>query len=173
MKNQTEAKVFKDKIIKIGVVSDTHIPISASSLPKKLLEGLKGVNLIIHAGDIVTASCLREIEEIAPVCAIYGNMDSLELRNTLPHKREIKVSHFKIGIVHGSGQPSDLPLRMRKEFNGADIIIFGHSHLPFKQIINGVLMFNPGSPTDKVFTAINSYGILELNNKIKARHVKI
>jgi len=66
-----------------------------------------------------------------------------------------------------------LPLRMRKEFEGVDVIVFGHSHKPFNQIINGILMFNPGSPTDKIFTNTNSFGILELNKKIRAEHIEI
>lgn len=164
---------LKKDITKIGVISDTHIPTCCPGLPKVLLHRLKEVDLILHAGDFVTLGTLKELEKIAPVYAISGNMDSRHIKETLPPKREIKISHFKIGIIHGYGKSSDLHLRMREEFEGMDIIIFGHSHKPFKQIINGVLMFNPGSPTDKVFTNINSFGILELNREIKAEHVQI
>jgi hypothetical protein len=160
-------------MIKIGVIADTHIPIASPCLPKTMLEGLKEVSFIIHAGDLVTLSLLRELEKIAPVYAVYGNMDSCEVRKALPQKRELKFTHFRIGIIHGDGKPSDLHIRLRKEFGEIDIIIFGHSHKPFKQMVDGALMFNPGSPTDRIFTSINTFGIIELNKGIKARHIQI
>ena len=164
---------LKKNIIRIGVISDTHVPLCCPALPRPLLEGLKGVDLILHAGDFITPDTLKALEEIAPVYAVSGNMDNYHIKQNLPLKREIKISRFKIGIIHGYGQPADLPLRMRKEFKAVDVIIFGHSHKPFKQIIDGVLMFNPGSPTDKIFTNSNSFGILELDSKIKAEHIEI
>ena len=164
---------LKKNITRIGVISDTHIPACSPSLPRPLLDGLKTVDLILHAGDFLTLDILKELEKIAPVYAVSGNMDDYQIKRTLPVKREIKISHFKIGIIHGYGKSSDLHLRMRKEFEDADVIIFGHSHKPFKKIINGVLMFNPGSPTDKIFTDTNSFGILEFNKKIKAKHIEI
>ncbi len=164
---------LKKNITRVGVISDTHIPTHSPSLPRPLLDGLKTVDLILHAGDFITLNTLRELEKIAPVYAVSGNMDGYEIKRTLPAKREIKISRFKIGIIHGYGRSSDLPLRMRKEFEGVDVIVFGHSHKPFNQIINGILMFNPGSPTDKIFTNTNSFGILELNKKIRAEHIEI
>ncbi|MFH1856164.1 MAG: metallophosphoesterase family protein [Candidatus Omnitrophota bacterium] len=162
-----------NKTIRIGVVSDTHIPIAAPALPKALIDGLKGVDFIIHAGDLITLDVVRQLEKIAPVYAVSGNMDAYEAQNTLPKKKEVRIAGFKIGIIHGWGGSGDLLSRVRKEFKAVDVIIFGHSHKPFNQVVDGVLMFNPGSPTDKVCANTNTFGILTLNEEIKAEHIEV
>jgi len=150
------------KITKIAVISDTHIPICLPSLPALLIDKLKTVDLIVHAGDFVNLKTFRDLERIAPVYAVSGNMDDYRIKKILPLKREIKILNFKI-----------LHLRMRKEFVKPDIIIFGHSHKPFKEVIDGVLMFNPGSATENFFTDINSFGLLEVDREIKVEHIEI
>ena len=89
--------------MKIGVVSDTHIPSRARTLPKALVEGLFGVDLIIHAGDLLKDYVLYELEEIAPVEAVAGNNDDYYMQSMLPHKKVINAGRFRIGITHGSG----------------------------------------------------------------------
>ncbi|MEE8359357.1 MAG: metallophosphoesterase family protein [Candidatus Omnitrophota bacterium] len=159
--------------MRIGVVSDTHMPRTASELPEKLREDFKKVDLILHAGDITSSEVLKTLKEIAPIRAVYGNMDDLELQDSLPVKKIVKAGKFKIGLMHGFGPPFGLIERVGKEFKGVDAIVFGHSHSPINVVKKGVLFFNPGSPTDTIFTRQSSYGILEINDTIKGEIIKL
>ena len=156
----------------IGVVSDTHIGANGS-LPEGLIEGLQGVDLILHAGDQVDISAELHLERVAPVKAVAGNMDSSQLRHLRPAKLIVDAGDRRIGLIHGSGPPGQLPMRVRREFDDVDIIVFGHSHEPFNQTISGVLMFNPGSPTVRASAPWPSYGIIDIGETIDARIIRL
>src|SRR5512143_2874966 len=90
--------------MRIGCVSDTHIPGGLGKLPKALYEGLKGVDLILHAGDIVSLDVIEDLGHIAPVEAVAGNMDPWGVADKLPVKKVISAGRFRIGLVHGGGK---------------------------------------------------------------------
>ncbi|MFH1753309.1 MAG: metallophosphoesterase family protein [Candidatus Omnitrophota bacterium] len=159
--------------MRIGVVSDTHMPRTALELPKKMLEDFKNVDLILHAGDLTSPDVLSVLKRIAPTKAVCGNMDDQELQYNLPTKEIITAGKFRIGLMHGFGPPFGLLERVSKEFSGVDVVVFGHSHSPVNVVKKGVLYFNPGSPTDTIFTRQNGYGILEINDKIKGEIIKL
>ncbi|MFC1703409.1 metallophosphoesterase family protein [Candidatus Omnitrophota bacterium] len=153
--------------MKIGVLADTHIPIQANDIPKKVYDILSDVDLIIHAGDVVNMDFLKRLKEIAEVKAVHGNMDSSEVRKALPDKEVLECNSFKIGVTHGSGPPIKQLESLKSYFNEkVNVIIFGHSHVPVNETINGILYFNPGSPTDTVFAPYKSVGILEINGTV-------
>lgn len=169
LKQNTKTKKITN-IRKIGVISDTH----GAAVPEKVFDIFKEVDLILHAGDIKDLSSVPKLEKIAPVIAVYGNMDNDEIREKLPKKIIIKINNFKIGLTHGDGPPDGLVNYTKGQFNEKlDCIVYGHSHTPFNEIINGTLFFNSGSATDKVFTDINSIGILTINDKIKGKIIKL
>lgn len=151
---------------KIGVVSDTHIPSRSRTLPKALMEGISGVDLIIHAGDLLKDYVLYELEEIAPVEAVAGNNDDEYIRSMLPNKKIIKAGRFKIGITHGYGRGSNTLYAALATFmrDSVDCVVFGHSHIPFNERVNGILCVNPGSPTDKRSQKHYSYGIIKVED---------
>jgi len=159
--------------MRIGVLSDTHIPKAATKLPAKVRKGLKGADIILHAGDLVEASVLEELNKIAPTKAVCGNMDGADLCGKLPRKIVVKASRFRIGLIHGWGHPARLPETISGEFTGVNAIVFGHSHKPMNERMGGVLYFNPGSPTDKVFAEYNSYGIIEVGRDIKGTIIRL
>lgn len=162
--------------MKIGVLSDTHISGNDKKIPPAVLEGLKDVDMIIHVGDILDLGVIDVLKAICPnIKAVYGNMDGQQIKSKFPQKEIIKSGNYKIGVMHGWGAPNSLIDLLRNAFKNdcPDIIIFGHSHVPFNESIGGVLYFNPGSPTDKIFAPYNSYGLIEINDKIKARIIKI
>lgn len=156
------------------VLSDTHIPRIASDLPDRIYEDIAGVDMILHAGDFVEKELFDKLSALKPIKAVYGNMDPQNLRNRLSAKEVIEVGGMKIGLIHGYGAPRELAEMVRKEFTGVDAIIFGHSHSAMNEMRGGVLLFNPGSPTDKIFASSNSYGLLEINNgRIKGQIIKL
>jgi uncharacterized protein len=151
---------------KIGIISDTHIPRTAVTLPETVAGHFEGVDLILHAGDLEVASLLDDLESIAPVKAVCGNMDRDRDMSLMPDRRIVDVEECRIGLIHGWGAPNDLHLRVRKEFDDEmDCIVFGHSHQSFNEKVAGVLMFNPGSPTDKRFAPFRSVGILTVDGR--------
>jgi uncharacterized protein len=163
--------------MRIGVISDTHIPDRAKKIPQEILEEFKNVDIVLHAGDLVERSALKELKAVCKdVRAVRGNMDHPEEKDALPEKLIMEIEKKRVGLTHGYGAPPRLMELVTKIFekDRVDVIVFGHSHYPVNEIKNGILYFNPGSPTDKIFSPYNSYGILEIRDgKIEGKIVKI
>lgn len=161
--------------MKIGVISDTHIPFTGEDLPEKVYEDFRDVDLILHAGDLAEESLLDKLNKIAKTIAVKGNMDSHALKKTLSEKEIIKAGKFKIGLIHGEGSPEGLIDLVKRQFekNKVDCIVFGHSHIPLCEKRENILFFNPGSPTDKIFAPFNSYGILDIGKKIEGKIIRL
>jgi len=148
----------------IGVISDTHIP-HFKKLPEAIWEYFAGVELIIHAGDLSVLSVITELETIAPVVAVQGNVESDEVILKLPIKREITVGHCRIGIVHILGDSHNREHVARQEFPDACVVVFGHSHIPLNEEHDGQLLFNPGSATDRRRQPRCSIGMLHVDDE--------
>jgi putative phosphoesterase len=162
--------------MKIVAIADTHIPVRAEKLPQKFLENVSDADLFLHAGDLVDISILKDLESIAPVKAVWGNMDSPETKKYLKQKEIIDVQGIKIGLIHGWGNPDNLVELLKNEFKSddVDIIVFGHSHKPLNKKNGSVLFFNPGSLTDTFFSDYATYGVIEVNkNNFKTRIEKL
>jgi len=160
--------------MRILVLSDTHIPRVAHDLPQAIYDEIGDVDLILHAGDLVEKDLLDKLITLKETRAVYGNMDAPNLKHLLNAKEIIEAGRFKVGLIHGYGAPRDLAETVRGEFTGVDVIVFGHSHSALNETREGILFFNPGSPTDKIFATSNSYGILEVTDKkIEGRIVKL
>lgn len=144
-------------------ISDTHIPRVARELPAEVLEAARGADWILHAGDLVEASVLEVLRELAPVAAVAGNMDHPEVRALLPERRVVEVEGRKIGLVHGSGPPLGIERRVLAGFSGVDAVVFGHTHSPLVEERKGVLLINPGTPNDLRFSKRLSYAVIEVS----------
>lgn len=151
--------------MKIAVLSDTHIPITQKDLPKEVYDGITGADMILHAGDLVESSVLEKLSKIAPVRAVCGNMDDAKIAANLPKKDIVRAGEISIGLIHGWGPPSGLIELVQREFKNVDVIVFGHSHHAISETRNGILFFNPGSPTDRIFAPYKSYGMLDIQGK--------
>jgi len=147
--------------MRIAVLADTHVHM-LEHLPRKIIDALSTVDLIIHAGDFTDVQVLKELKRIRAVKAVQGNMDSTELKTVLPVKEIIEVENKRIGITHGSGSPWGIEERVREMFESdrIDIIVYGHSHRSQNKVINDILFFNPGKATD-------SFGILTIDGEAK------
>jgi len=159
--------------IRIGVISDTHISEQGGHIPQIILDAFKQVDLIIHAGDLISLGVIDELKSVCPkVVVVAGNMDQEAVKNKYPVKQVLEILGYKIGLMHGMGPALNLPELLMDVFKqeNCDLIIFGHSHKPMNEIIEGVLFFNPGSATDQA-AACNSYGIIELKKRsLPAEH---
>ena len=150
----------------IGVIADTHIP-HFKKLPEAVWEHFAGVELILHAGDLSVLSVIAELETIAPVVAVQGNVEQEEVMLKLPVKREIMVGHCRIGIVHILGDSHNRVRVARQEFPDARVVVFGHSHIPLNEVHDGQLLFNPGSATDRRRQPRRSIGLLNVDDEKK------
>ena len=156
----------------IGVVSDTH----SLEVPRAVLAAFRKVDFIIHAGDFCDLAALKTFQNVKDVKAVYGNMDGPEIRKIFPARQMIPCGKFTVGLYHGEGPGAKVLERVQKEFkkDKIDAVIFGHSHHPLNEVIDGVLYFNPGSPNDTISAPYCSYGILEVTEKgILGRIVKL
>ncbi len=163
-------------IFRVLVVSDTHVPTIAQRLPEKILEEGRSCELVIHAGDVVSEGTLARLSQITRVEAVRGNMDFPELASKLPVTRLLHLGKWRLGVTHGHiGRGRDTPERAASMFPTGDVdcVIFGHSHVQLNERRDGILLFNPGSPTAGRGGFGNSYGILELGEDLMARLVSL
>ena len=159
--------------MKVGVISDTHVPGAAASLPPGVFTVFKDVELILHAGDIVERSVLEELGAIAPVEAVAGNMDGPDLQARLPHKKVLTMGKFTVGLIHGKYRIAEQKEMIRKEFGDVDLIVYGHSHTPFWGRSGDVLFLNPGIPTDNRHAPYHSVAILTVDDTLTAEIVRL
>jgi putative phosphoesterase len=151
--------------LRIGVISDTHVK-TCGQIPERIQDALSRVDLIVHAGDFTEITVLEGLKALGEVKAVCGNMDSGELKRMLPEKELFVANGKKIGLTHGSGGPWGIANRIRQMFNDVDLIIFGHSHEPCQQYLEGSLLFNPGQARD-------SFGLLTIADEIKAEIIRV
>lgn len=158
---------------RIGVLSDTHISRRARALPEAVLRGLAGCDLILHAGDIQVPEVLTDLERLAPVRAVVGNVDPPDMADRLGYERTLAIGAWRLGLVHGHREPPPLPGLRRPQntleralacFADVHCVVFGHSHVPLCQPVGDVLAFNPGSPTDRRRSPHPSYGVLHVSD---------
>lgn len=165
-------KTEKDELL-IGLIGDTHIPSRGPEIPKNIINDLKErkIDYLFHLGDYTTYRVYFNLLEIFgkdKVIGIRGNMDESKLVKTLPEKVEFDLYGYKIFMTHGMGGPHKVIERLNKHFDLSryDIIIFGHVHHPYNEKWkDGKLYISPGTPTDKKFTDINSYGFLKISKE--------
>ncbi|MFW9999667.1 MAG: metallophosphoesterase family protein [Candidatus Hodarchaeota archaeon] len=155
----------------IGLIGDTHIHSRKGDTLQKIIDDFKAkkVDYIFHVGDYTHYKVYKELQDIfgkERFIGIVGNMDDSKLSTELPKKIELDLFGHKIFVTHGEGGPHNIIERLNKRFDLSeyDIIIFGHAHRPFNEKKeDGKLYISPGTPTDKRFTDINSYGYLKIS----------
>ena len=128
-----------------------------------MAEHLRTADRILHAGDVCTAAVLAELAEYAPVTAVLGNNDGPDVAEWgAPGTAELDLDGLKVTMVHDSGAAAGRLIRLRRRFPGADLVVFGHSHIPLDESAPGLRIFNPGSPTDRRRQPQGTLGLLEI-----------
>lgn len=152
----------------VGLISDTHIPARAKAIPNKVFEVFQEACLIIHAGDLTRLSVMEELEQMAPVIAVHGNMDTRNVKVKFPVINSVDVYDWKIGVTHSlnfffrrSG------FRNITEKRGFHVFVSGHTHRPSLKYKDGMLFINPGSPTNPIppFLTRPSVALLKITKK--------
>ncbi len=169
--------------MRIGLISDTHIPSAGKELPSQVAETFRSVDMILHAGDIHVLSVLDWLQAIAPVLAARGNGDrDLPADPRLKDAQVIEIEGLRIGLSHGLSLPEDPPWRplskiMDREFGGrVDVYVFGDTHVEMIETHDGVLMVNPGSPTlpHNLVGKLGTVGMIEVSEgKAEARIIQL
>ena len=173
--------------MKIGLVSDTHVPTSLARLPEELLARLEDVDAILHAGDLVSQDVIERLRRIAPTAAVAGNMDPPKLSCGLPDRVTLDFAGRSVGLKHGHqrhalqdryiGLGYDAPQMnlfyqaMATQLPNAEVIVFGHFHAPLVKRWNGRLFVNPGAivPTQ----GRSTFAFLEIGVDVEARIVEL
>ena len=159
--------------MRIAILADTHMPRGSRRLPALCLSHMRRADLIVHAGDFITAAVLVELESIGPpVAAVYGNVDEEALQEKLPEERVVDVAGARLGVVHDAGPARGRLDRLRRRLPGADAVVFGHSHLPLHERVGDFEIFNPGSPTERRRAPHRSMGLATVEGgRVSFAHV--
>ena len=151
--------------MRVVVLSDTHSPRFWKGLPDAVAAHLEGADLILHAGDVCTAEVLTTLEQWAPVRAVMGNNDRPEVAQWgAPETLEIELAGLQVAMVHDSGPAAGRAARLRRRFPQADLVVFGHSHIPLDLTEGGLRILNPGSPTDKRRQPHRTLAVLQIDD---------
>jgi uncharacterized protein len=152
--------------VRAVVIADTHLRRSWPNrrLPLAADRELATADVILHAGDITQAEHLEALAEHAPVHAVLGNNDP-ELVGVLPETLEIELAGVRVAMIHDSGPARGRERRLHERFPDADVVVFGHSHIPWNAPgEGGQLLFNPGSPTERRRQPHRTIGVLDLED---------
>ena len=158
-------------MVKIGVISDTHLDRVSDEFKNVMEKIFHDADMIIHSGDM-TSRTVYDYLSNWDLRAVRGNMDDFDLRDILPEKRVEEIGGKRIGIIHGRGLPYGLSNLVFKEFQHVDIIVFGHSHVPFRKRKGNVEMFNPGAFKGSSGQA-GTFGMIEIGEEVRLTHIKV
>jgi len=158
-------------VMKIAVMSDTHLTHAAEGFRRHMKAFLSDVDVVLHAGDMTSSNVFDYLSNW-DLRAVSGNMDDPDVRAALPERRIEEIAGRRIGIIHGWGSPSGLEDAVFRAFSDVDIIVFGHSHVPFHETKGGVILFNPGSYRGG-YSMQGTVGIIEIAQDITLRHIAV
>lgn len=159
-------------MMKIGVVSDTHLTGSSKRLEVIFKRYFEDVDLILHAGDLVDLHVLKAFQS-KNVKAVFGNMDPPSVRNFLPDRLILDLGGFRVGLIHGWGAPFNLEGKLLQALGRVDCLVYGHTHHAVNDERDGTLFFNPGSAADGCSGLAKSVGIIEIDNNISGKIVML
>lgn len=158
------------------VLADTHIADgSGRVLDDRVLSAVRSADVVLHAGDVIGSDLLEQLGELAPLYAVLGNNDRT-LVGHLPERLETDLDGVRVAMVHDAGARAGRPARLTRWFPTADVVVFGHSHLPEDLVSDaGTRIFNPGSPTQRRRAPTRTFGVLETDGGrvVDLRHVHL
>jgi putative phosphoesterase len=134
---------------RVALIADTHMPRRADVLPPACLAVIARADVLVHAGDVSEPGVLAALRRLCPrLVAVRGNVDVPALRAELPETVELDLPGLRLGVVHDAGAERGRLARLARRFPACDAVVFGHSHIPLLERGPGLVIVNPGSPTD-------------------------
>jgi hypothetical protein len=158
--------------MRIGVLSDTHIHHVSREFSDLMNRHFSQVDVLFHAGDY-TSPVVVDFLSSRNFHGVYGNMDPPAIRAVLPERKILEIGGFRFGLIHGWGSPRGLEGRVLAQFNQVDVIVYGHSHNAMNEVVQGVLLFNPGTASGFSSSGVHSIGILECGETVKGEVVEL
>lgn len=151
--------------MRLGVISDTH-----GLLRPEVFDVFKEIDHVLHCGDVGKWDVVVALQALAPVTAVFGNVDGHDIRARLPEVAEVELDGFRIVVTHGDQLGSPTPAKLHEVFPSAEIIVYGHTHKPLLELVDKtVTVMNPGGAGAPRFGLLPSVGILELEPGIPPR----
>jgi putative phosphoesterase len=137
--------------VRLLLIADTHVPKRARDLPRRVWDEVAGADVVLHAGDWGEPALLDALEARSKrLVACWGNNDGAELRRRLPERADATLGGLRFTVVHETGAASGRDARMANDYPDTDVLVFGHSHIPWDTTAKtGLRLLNPGSPTDR------------------------
>lgn len=137
--------------LRLVLVADTHVPKRARALPDQVWAAVDDADVVFHAGDWVSEALLDEFEQRSRrLIGVYGNNDGDGLRQRLPETADVTLDGVRFSMIHETGQAKGREQRCEALFPDTDVLVFGHSHIPWDTVApGGMRLLNPGSPTDR------------------------
>jgi putative phosphoesterase len=158
--------------MRIGVLSDTHLHRVSRDLREILDHHLSQVDVLFHVGDY-TSPVVMEFLSSKNFHGVHGNMDPLGIRAVLPEKKIVELGGFRFGLIHGWGSSAGLEEKVLGQFTDVDVIVYGHSHKPVNDMVQGILLFNPGTASGYSSSGVHSIGILECGDTVKGEIIDL
>jgi uncharacterized protein len=158
--------------MRIGVLSDTHIHQVSKDFRDLLDRHFSQVDVLFHVGDY-TSPVVLDFLGSKNFHGVYGNMDPFAIKDVLPEKKIVEIGGFRFGLIHGWGSPRGLEERVFTQFSEVDVIVFGHSHKAMNEVVQGVLLFNPGTASGFSSSGVHTVGILECGGTVKGEIIDL
>lgn len=151
--------------MRLGVISDTH-----GLVRPEVFDVFREVDHILHGGDVGKWQVMMDLQAIAPVSGVHGNVDPLEIRSRLPQVATLELDGFEIVVTHGDQFGHPTPAKLHKAFPKAEIIVYGHTHMPLLELVDKtVTVINPGAAGPARFRLKPTVAIMELEPGIPPR----
>jgi putative phosphoesterase len=152
--------------VRLLLITDTHVPTRARDLPRRVWDEVAVADVVLHAGDWVEPSLLDTLEARSKhLVACWGNNDGAELRRRLPERADATLGGLRFTVLHETGAASGREARMANEYPDTDVLVFGHSHIPWDTTAKtGLRLLNPGSPTDRRRQPFCTYMTVTVDN---------
>lgn len=165
-----------NNLVRIAVLSDTHAG-KVNELPPALVDALMGMDMVIHLGDYSSGEMVNELKKTGKFRGVRGNHDFEDIHAMLPQKDVVEVNGRRIGLVHGHGCsfPRGLHKGLIAQFKEeeVDVILFGHTHIASSKVVEGILLFNPGSAAGRFPAHNRTYGVLTIGETVNGDIVNI
>jgi hypothetical protein len=158
--------------MRIGVLSDTHLHRVSRDLREIMDHHLSQVDVLFHVGDY-TSPVVMEFLSSKNFHGVHGNMDPVGIRAVLPEKKIVELGGFRFGLIHGWGSSAGLEEKILGQFTDVDVIVYGHSHKPVNDMVQGILLFNPGTASGYSSSGVHSIGILECGDTVKGEIIDL